>query len=784
MSKYALRILSALFFMLLPAVRLVAAPQQVENQIIESIDIKMMNLPEDTDFDVEAVKARMKTKEGDVFKHGDFDNDLKTLVQEFDRAEPEVTIVNDQVRIVLKIWPKPTIRTIKWTGNEKVKSRRLMRELDIQLCSIFDRCEFNRAFQKLRAYYIRKGYFEAQLRYEVNLDPCTNCVDIEVIIEEGRSGKIRKIVFENFTKCEENELTELMITKPYFVFTSWLTKEGTFNEEAMQHDQMQILNYLQNKGFADARVHVKVTEAEQCDRIIITITADRGELYTVGKLTFSGNTIFCDDDIIKAFRICPGAPFSPEKVRDTVDSITHLYGRKGYIDANVDFTPKLEKGECVYSINFNIEEGKQYRVGLIKVLGNCSTQTRIILHETLLIPGEVFNIDKLELTEERLMNIGFFKNVNVYAVKSSGPDSLGGCYRDVQIEVEETTTGRISAFMGYSTVESLFGGLTITENNFNLLGLFKWHKEGPGVLRGGGEFLSLNTTIGTRSRTYGLSYTKPYFLDSQWVVGFDMDQSVNRYIADDYDIEGFGFTLRASRMLNAFVRLGFHYRYRNTQVHVTDHKKKLHGLNNDGGAISGVGSTLSYDTTNHPVEPSKGFKSSLQVEFIGVGGDSTFWAFGYNNAYYIPISDVSYFKLRADFRFLTPFGETNYNNMPLDERLFLGGDIAPRGYRAYRLGPHFRGFKDDPSGGLSMQVYTLEYDHKLFKKVEGFVFFDGGFVSKHTWRIGQPYTSVGFGARLAIIPGMAPIAIGMGFPIHPGDRSKVKKFFLTAGGSF
>ncbi len=109
-----------------------------------------------------------------------------------------------------------------------------------------------------------------------------------------------------------------MVTKTYFVFTSSsLNHEGTFNEEAMQHDQLQILNYLQNKGFADARVHVKVTEAKQSDRIIITITADRGPLYTTGKLTFGGNTVFSDDEIIAAFKICEGAPFSPEKIRET-----------------------------------------------------------------------------------------------------------------------------------------------------------------------------------------------------------------------------------------------------------------------------------------------------------------------------------------------------------------------------------------------------------------------------------------------------------------------------------
>ncbi len=198
-SKIASTIACALFLLLLPIMNLFGASQQVENQIIESINVKVMNLPDDSNFDVDAVKSRIRTKEGDVFTHSEFDNDLKTLVQEFDRVEPEVTLVNDRVRITLKIWPKPTIRTITWTGNEKVKSKRLMRELGITLCSIFDRCAFNKAFQKLRAYYIKKGYFEAQLRYEVNRDPTSNCVDIEIIIEEGRSGKFENSLSEFYS---------------------------------------------------------------------------------------------------------------------------------------------------------------------------------------------------------------------------------------------------------------------------------------------------------------------------------------------------------------------------------------------------------------------------------------------------------------------------------------------------------------------------------------------------------------------------------------------------------
>ena len=107
-----------------------------------------------------------------------------------------------------------------------------------------------------------------------------------------------------------------------------------------------------------------------------------------------------------------------------------------------------------------------------------STKTSVILHETLLIPGEIFNTLKLKATERRLTNIGYFKNVNVYIVKGTESSLLEGNYRDVYIEVEETNTGQFSAFLGYSSVEEIFGGISITERNFNHEGLYYMWRDG------------------------------------------------------------------------------------------------------------------------------------------------------------------------------------------------------------------------------------------------------------------------------------------------------------------
>ncbi|MBA3721911.1 MAG: outer membrane protein assembly factor BamA [Parachlamydiaceae bacterium] len=790
---------SLYLFCLLLLFPLFGYSQQLENNLIEKIDV-VFHAASGSIFDSKPILARMSTKQGGFFSQADFDEDLKTLATDFDRIEPTVEVIDDKVYITLNIWPKPIIRSLEWHGNKQVLTRRLQRELGIKCFEAYERQEFNKAFHKIKAYYMRKGFFEAEIDYQVVPNIDTNEVDIIIEINEGRSGKIQKIVFVNFDEQEEHEILQDMITKKYNIFMSWITQEGTYNEDAIQQDQLIITNYLQNEGYADAQVDISVAESPKTNRIIVTITADRGEPYFFGCLSFEGNKIISDEIIDRLFTIRRGDPYSLESIRETIDLLTEAYGRLGYIDAIIDFDSKLVDGENLYDLHFKIEEGEQYRVGLIRVFGNTVTKTPVILHETLLIPGEIFNSIKLKKTEERLQNIGYFKNVNVYIVKGTESSSLPGNYRDVYIEVEETSTGQFSAFVGYSSVEEIFGGINITERNFNHEGFYYLKRDGLKALRGGGEFVNATAQIGQKSSSYVLSWTKPYFMDTKWTIGFDLSNSCQRYISKEYDLETIGLNLRAHYNINQFVRLGFHYRLKNGFVFLHTHEEEsearhyhdyrelegLHDLRREAhihGLISAVGTSLSYDSTNHPIKPSKGFRSRFSLEFAGVGGDHTFLNAGYFNCYYLSVGSRSIIKYRADFRFIQPIGSTHYSTMPLDERIFLGGEFTVRGFRPYRLGPQYEG-THIPRGGLSMQLYSIEMNRRIIEDLEAFVFFDAAHLSKETWNFGRLSLSIGYGIKFKLISSIPPLTIGMGYPLNPRNRSEVKKFFLSVGGNF
>lgn len=773
------------------------------NQIIDRLDI-VVHTGSGATVESQSVLPKMSTKQGAFFSQTEFDEDLKTLSLDYDRIEPTIEVNEDKVLIRLDLWPKPVIRSIQWRGNAKMPTRTLQKELAVSCFSIYERQSFNLAFHKLKAFYIKKGFFEAELDYHVTLDPNTNEVDIVIDVKEGRSGKIQEIVFEGFCEREQSELLKQMATKKYNIFLSWLTEEGAYHEEAIQQDQMMITSYLQNEGYADAQVDISVTESTVCDRIIVTITADRGELYSLGQLSFEGNQIIPNDVIDRLFPIRRGDAYSLEDIRETITLITDTYGKLGYIDAIVDFEPELVESEHIYNVHFRIEEGSQYYVGLIRVFGNCVTQPSVILHETLLKPGELFNSVKLKRSEQRLQNMGYFKNVNVYIVKGSESSSLPGNYRDVYIEVEETNTGQFSAFTGASSGAEagieIFGGVSLTEKNFNANGLGRFFRDGFRALRGGGEYAHLTAQIGQKSRSYVFSWTKPHFMDTKWAVGFDINKTSTRYISKDYDLESAGLYLRATYDVNQFVRTGYYYRlknsYANTHIHDDveeareehdrEELKGLYQLRREAhihGLISAVGATWIYNSSNHPVKPTNGFISKLQIEYAGVGGDHTFFSVGYLNTYLFPVGSRAVIKYRADMRFIQPTGSTHYATIPLDERIFLGGDFMVRGYRPYRLGPQYEG-SHIPRGGLSMQLFSVEFNRRIMEDIEAFMFMDAGYLSKKKWDFGRMSVAVGYGARFKIIPSIPEITMGMGYPLNPQNRSEVKKFFISVGGQF
>jgi outer membrane protein insertion porin family len=795
-TSYAL--LSFLFSTMVGPIQ---ATEFYEEKRVSHIEI-LVNSTEEENFDAKPMLSRLKTHEGDEFSQTTFDQDLKVLSQEYDRVEPSIQVKDDQLIITIHVTPKPLIHQIVWRGNERYSETRLQKELNIQPYTLFNRQAFNKAFNKIKEFYIKKGYFESQISYSLEPIAGTNQVDIVIDIREGKSGTIKKIVFQQFTKSEINDLSDQMYLKKYNFITSWVTGTGIYRDEILDQDKATIANYLHNKGYADARVDVELKDDPKSGRLIVEITAHRGPIYKTGSVQFEGGTLFSLADLEKRCLVHEGDPYSPDKVRETAQLIKDLYGQKGYIDASVQFETDLQEDQPVFDVRYSIEEGGQYNIGLIYIFGNHFTKNNVILRESLLVPGETFDSRKLKATQNRLEAMGYFKSVNVYAIRTS--EDLGENYRDVYIEVEETTTGNVSLFMGFSTIDDIFGGLEITERNFNIAGLSKIGN-GFSNLRGGGEYFHIRGTLGKKQNNVLISWMNPYINDSLWRFGTEITRTYSE-LQTGSEIVTYGGSVFTSYPLNNFWTFGMRERLRYSDDHVdlrsfgtsdvaTNFYKQQKKLLDQKGLISAFSSNLGYDSTDNAFKPHKGWRSLFEAEIAGLGGSFYFGKLSYLNSIYFPIWSKGTLKLKAEFKYLFPYGPTVQNAMPYSERFFMGGENSVRGYKPFMLGPLVK-LKDDtgalqntssPEGGNSSTLLSLEYNQEVLKILDVFVFYDIGSITTKILSAEKMRASVGGGLRLDI-GNRTPIVVGWGYLLNSLDRKernhKYQPFYFSMGGQF
>lgn len=763
------------------------AKQDESSIIIENLKIIITN-SEDS-----ANTSELKSKKGHLFSQNTFDQDLKSLSENYDSIEPQITIENGKANITIFVKRRPLLNSVIIKGNKKVKESVILKELDVKIGEEFDTTKFLDQLNNLRNYYLKKGFFESHITYEI-IQKSNSSINLLITINEGRHEKINKIAINGVTPSEEQEILKTIFTRKHSPLMSWLTGSGIYNQEIIEQDTLMITNLLQNQGYADTQVNMFLDETNATQTTLV-IDIDKGVLYKIGHVHFEGNTFFTNKDLSKCLTISPGSIYSSDNIWAAVQNIKDLYGKYGYVNASVDVRFCLHEHEPIYDIYYCIQEGPPYKVGLIKIIGNTQTKQNVILHEAAICPGDLFDTGRLHLTEKRLQNTGYFKTVNVYSVRSQiDPFDENEEYRDVFIEVGETSTGSIGLFLGFSSLNRLFGGLELSESNFNLEGICSLLSKGPKALRGGGEFIHLKANIGEKITDYSIQWTKPYFLNTPWILGINIDKSINKALSSDYHIDSFGGNVSATYACSAFSKYGVHYRGNHSKLLLKE-KKQNNGevgpnVANNTGFVSAVGTTFSYDSTEQPRNPSKGLRSKFSAEIAGLGGKYHFIKLSGFNTLYRPLFKKAVLKIKTEVQFIEPYNHSTPDMIPLSERFFLGGETTIRGYKPFCIGPKFD--SGEPKGGISSFLISEEIQQPLITRpsVNVFCFVDSGYLSMKRFHINHDFsTSAGFGVRFEFLQNV-PIMLGLGWPIHPVEMFNGKKidnsqrFFFALGGIF
>ena len=795
-----MKILFALIFSLLPLFGATLPPSEpYEGLPVRKISISVENqAPSDVDEESHVI-YKLQTKMGDPFDQDLFDRDLKLLSEEYEWVDPTVKVENGQVLISILLKKRPVITNFVIEGSS-FKDKKILSEAELTKGMSYNREEFYKSIQKIRDFLVKKGFFKADVAYKVENTPNNNEITVHITINEGPTGRINQILFEGFTKEEEKEILELIRVRKFNVLTSWLTGSGTIREEELDPDIQTIVHHLQNHGYVDAHVTMRLDDLPK-NKLALVFILNRGPKYSIHNITFSGSSLKTEEELKKASHLQPGETFSVDKIRAAQEKIREVYTNEGYLHSSVDYRLDLLSDVPEYDIHFNVEESQKYRVGLVMVSGNYCTTKNVVYNNIDIEPGEVFDSRKLKSTQDRLQSTGYFKNVNVYPIKSDEHQYGGSEYCDVMVEVNEAQTGNASLFAGFSSTDNVFGGIDLQENNFSLAGFRNVWFKGPSAFRGGGQFLQIKGSIGMKESDVNISWMEPYLNDSLWRLGVDLNYSTSTILSSDYRLNTIGATVNTSYPVSAYFTYGFRVRVKNSTTSVSGKEEDRNPLEyaqrENNGIVSALATTVGFDSTDSTYKPHRGFRSNFETEFGGLvrrgygTDDIPFLRFGYMNAYYYPVWRKGTFKIRGDFKFTQPLSGGNGGDFPLAERFFLGGEGTVRGYAPGKIGPVYGAPNFDPQGGMSSTLFSFEYLQNIIRPLDLFAFIDVGSISLNYWSMNDMVATYGIGARIDIGKRL-PFVFGLGLPLGLSksqykqfkDEKRDQPFFFSMAGQF
>lgn len=354
------------------------------------------------------IRAKLQTREGRQFDPATVQADVRQLLSSglcYDVKTYRDDTPNGIV-ITFELFEQPTVQYIEFSGN-KVREKTLLKKCELSVGQPLSRYRVEEAKRKLEEFYRGRG----NSFVEVEIQEGTKDGDMGAVfvIDEGPRQRIRWTKFEGNTIASDSRLRTQIDSKPGIL---WLFK-GQVDTDVIDEDVDKLISYYRSLGFFRARIRKEMQFDEDNEWLTLTFHIDEGPRYAIRSISFNGNRVFREQDLLATTKTAPGDFFDLKRMNTDVRALKDTYGANGYIKANVQATPQFDEEPGQLDLVYEIEEGSQYRVGsiIVNIDGdNPHTKHTVALNRINMREGDIINGRALRSSEVRLQRSQLFEN--------------------------------------------------------------------------------------------------------------------------------------------------------------------------------------------------------------------------------------------------------------------------------------------------------------------------------------------------------------------------------------
>ncbi len=553
------------------------------------------------------------------------------------------------VRAILtfNVVERPLLESVQVRGVDRLSERQIRELADMPVARPIDPSVVTKAIHKIDSTYEKAGYYLARVRAESTVVTPEN-LGITFIVEEGRRLALSGLRVVGNTSIPAGDIAAAMKTRPEGF---WFFRNGEINDEQFAADLSERIPALYaSRGFIDFRVAKDTLYVDrEHGTALLELTVVEGPQYRVGNFDVLGGRHYSDDEIrayypftvrsrpvtsrVTSFLLRRSLisldVFDQAAWEDATNQVRQAYANDGFIYSSVQ--PVVERrvmGDSTHYVDlrWEVEEGAPAIINRIEIVGNDYTTETCIRDQLVILPGDVYNQQRLIQSWQSIGNLGFFETPlpppDQRRVNEQGDI-------DLIFRVKEKRTGNVNfgASMGQGTG---FGGF-IGLDQPNLFGMCK---------RG-----ALQWQFGRYFNDFNMTYSDPRVRQSMVSGSVTLYRTMARYYIADL-----GRSLRTGGQLQAgfpspfdiWTRLFVSYAGEAVKFGNSGLLGETGALYGDKSFRSTLGFTVTRDTRVGTPFPTSGGSASLGMQFTGgpLGGTSTFQRYNFDASSYVPIGQI------------------------------------------------------------------------------------------------------------------------------------------------
>jgi outer membrane protein assembly complex protein YaeT len=542
------------------------------------------------------------------------------------------------------------------------------------------------------------------------------------------------------------------------------------SEAQLNNDVATLETFYHNGGFHFVEIERQVSRGKRLP--VVTFRVTEGPRTRVNAIAISGNATVGTHRLLRQLPVRPGRFFLQAELSQSGQALQTYYLNSGY--PFVQVRTGMIRSDTLATLTFNISEGRLCHVSEVRVRGNKTVRTKILLRASEVKPGERFSQEHLRNAQRRLYATKLFSRVMYYVMADSSREAgtQGQAVPDsvvIRFDVVEQPYRGVAFGAGgeYSPARVILSAEWEHDNVFN-----RGH-----TLVIGGEGGPTLFPFGNYRFAFDGTYRVPYLILTR--IDFQTHPYVSYDRTDGSLQREIGIETGMSRSIVTRFTAGLSNRLR------------LIADTAAGKITNSLALTGHYDTRDDIFDPSQGL--SVQTAVEGAGGP-----LGGANDLYKLTGDVRWYQklgivperveqvsgdfvvaVRAMAGIARPYGRSEQKpdsvQVPYYEAFTLGGGNSMRGYKDRSIGP-YRSVDTSYHYGPAVVNANLELRSPYILRLVGLVgFVDAGSVASDFRSFAYEY---GAGVGVRVKTPIGPVRLDWGKRLRNPPDGDIGQLYL------